>query len=414
MSPKQRPLLLAGMFLASLALRPQLVGIGPLLSTIQSGLGVSHSVAGLLSTLIVLCMGLFAPVAFLVARRAGTRRAIGGALALVAVFGVARVAFQPAAAVILLTIPVGIGIAVAGSLMPLVVRESWPERPVLATAVYATGISLGAGVAAAVAVPLADALGSWRDPLIVFSLSTAALMVAWVALSRGYGERESLTAARLPKLPLRSGTGWLLVAIFGLTSIAYYGVNAWLPSSFTERGWSHSSAGALLTVVNMVTVPIGVFVALRGDLFGSRRFWLASGAVIQVAGLLGVILAPGGGWAWAVLIGAGIGLLFPSMMTMPLDVADNPDDVAAMTALMLGAGYTLSATGPFVLGLVRDTAGSFTVSMWMLLGVTVAVLCIALLTSNERLRRRPRQRVANGSPPRASSPRHAESRISSS
>src|SRR5947209_8462085 len=123
--------LLAGLFLASLALRPQLVGVGPLLSTIQHNLRVSHSVAGLLSTAIVLCMGLFAPVAFLVARRTGQRWAIAGALALIAIFGVARAEIGPPAAVILLTVPVGIGIAVAGSLMPLVVRESWPGRPVL-------------------------------------------------------------------------------------------------------------------------------------------------------------------------------------------------------------------------------------------------------------------------------------------
>ena len=395
---KQRPLLLlTGMFLASVALRPQLVGIGPLLSTIRHELGVSHSVAGLLSTVVVLCMGLFAPLAFLIARNVGPRWTIAGALALIAASGLARALVMPAALVIGLTVPVGIGIAIAGSLMPLVVRESWPKRPVLATAVYTTGISLGAAVSAATAVPLADALGSWRDSLTAFSLFTAALVVAWAALSRGYGARD-LLAGPLPRLPLRSRTGWLLVAIFALVSITYYGINAWLPSSFTERGWSHASAGALLTVLNAVTVPVSVFLAFRGDLFGSRRFWLATGAVLQLAGLLGVILAPAGGWAWAALIGAAIGLLFPSMMLMPLDVADGPADVGAMVALMLGAGYTLSAAGPFLLGLIRDVAGSFTLAMWLIFAVTAAVLGIVLLISNDRLRRHPHGRLAAETP----------------
>jgi MFS transporter, CP family, cyanate transporter len=364
------------------------VGVGPLLSTIAPDLHVSHSVAGLLSTVIVLCMGLFAPAAFLIARRAGQRYTIAGALALIAVFGVARVLFQPPFAVILLTVPIGIGTAVAGSLMPLVVRESWPTRPVLGTAVYAAGISLGAAVAAAVAVPLADSLGSWRDPLIVFSVATAALMLAWIVLSAGYGARVAVPPS-LPRLPWRSRTGWLLVAIFGLVSLTYYGINAWLPSSFTERGWSHASAGALLTVVNGVTVPVTLFLAVRGDRFGSRRFWLVFGALLQLTGVLGVILAPGGGWLWAVLIGAGIGLLFPSVMTMPLDVADRPADVGAMAALMLGGGYTLSALGPFLLGVLRDAAGSFTLAMWVIFAVTGLIILILLLTSHERLRRRP-------------------------
>jgi CP family cyanate transporter-like MFS transporter len=377
------------MFLASLALRPQLVGIGPLLSTIQRDLRVSHSVAGLLATVVVLCMGLFAPAAFVVARRIGHRWAIAGALALIAIFGVARAEVGPAAAVILLTLPVGIGIAVAGSLMPLVVRESWPSRPVLATAVYATGISMGAAVAAAVAVPLAHALGSWRDPLKVFSLCTAALMVAWVALTLGQGARLSSEAPAaadpVPRVPVRNRTAWLLVAIFGLVSITYYGINAWLPASFTERGWSHASAGVLLTLVNGVTVPVSLYLAYRGDRFGSRRFWLACGASLQLGGLLGVILLPAAGWAWAAMIGAAIGLLFPSMMTMPLDVADRPADVGAMAALMLGGGYTISAAGPFLLGLLRDAAGSFTLAMWAIFAVTGLILAILLLTSQERL-----------------------------
>jgi CP family cyanate transporter-like MFS transporter len=388
--------LLVGLFLASLALRPQLVGIGPLLSTIQRSLGVSHSVAGLLSTVVVLCMGLFAPVAFAVARRVGLRWSIAAALALIAAFGIARVVVKPSVLVIALTVPVGIGIAVAGSLMPLVVRQSWPTRPVLATAAYASGISLGAAAAAAVAVPLADALGSWRWPLAIFSIATGLLMLAWTALSRDSPARASVEP--LPPLPLRSRTGWLLIAVFGLVSITYYGVNAWLPAAFTERGWSHASAGALLTVVNGVSVPATLSLAVRGDRFGSRRFWLVSGATLQLCGLLGAILAPAAGFAWAVLIGAGIGLLFPSIMTTPLDVADRPSDVAAMAALMLGGGYVISATGPFLLGLLRDLAGSFALAMWVLFAITAVILSLAVLTSHEQLRRRPGGAVAASMP----------------
>ena len=43
-----------------LALRPQIVGVGPLIPAIQDDLDISHAVAGLLSTIPVLCMGVFA------------------------------------------------------------------------------------------------------------------------------------------------------------------------------------------------------------------------------------------------------------------------------------------------------------------------------------------------------------------
>ena len=101
-----------------------------------------------------------------------------------------------------------------------------------------------------------------------------------------------------------------------------------------------------------------------------------------------MILAPAGGWLWATMIGAAIGLLFPSIMTMPLDVADRPADVGAMAALMLGAGYSVSAVAPFLLGVLRDAAGSFTVGMWVIFADTALMLVVVLMTSNERLRRR--------------------------
>ena len=69
---------------------PQLVGVGPLLPEIDEDLGVSHAVAGLLGTIPVLCMGLFAPPAAYVAARLGTRGAIGACLAGIAAFGIAR------------------------------------------------------------------------------------------------------------------------------------------------------------------------------------------------------------------------------------------------------------------------------------------------------------------------------------
>ena len=91
------PGLLLGLALAALTLRPQVVGIGPLLPAIQVDFGVSHAVAGLLVTIPVLCMGLFAPPAPLLAHRIGAIRAVTVAVALVGVGGVLR-AFAPAPA----------------------------------------------------------------------------------------------------------------------------------------------------------------------------------------------------------------------------------------------------------------------------------------------------------------------------
>ncbi|CAN5496895.1 hypothetical protein BH20CHL7_BH20CHL7_04270 [soil metagenome] len=64
-----------GLFLASVAMRPQILAIGPVLPLIRDDLGLPASVAGLLTTIPVLCMGLFAPIGPRVAARLGPTNA---------------------------------------------------------------------------------------------------------------------------------------------------------------------------------------------------------------------------------------------------------------------------------------------------------------------------------------------------
>jgi CP family cyanate transporter-like MFS transporter len=377
---------LAGLFLAALALRPQLVGVGPLIPRVQESLSVSHAVAGLLGTIPVLCMGLFAPPAGLVSNRLGSRVAVAASLALIFVFGLVRVSVPTAALVLLFTVPVGIGIGFANVLLPETVKQRYAHRPAFATGVYAMGINLGSTIAAAVAVPIAAAAGGWRVALGTFSAATGLILVAWLVLSRG--EARHVRPASGPHAPpLRSATAWRLLFTFALLSVTFYGLNAWLPDAYVEHGWSQSAAGALIAVLNAVSVPVSVFVPALADRSGSRRIYLVLGAFVALAGLLGVVLAPGAGWLWAVVIGAGLGSLFPMVMTLPLDVSHNPAQAAAVTGMMLGGGYLISALSPFVLGAIRDATGSFSASLWLVVGVMCGFLVLVTTLTQERLRR---------------------------
>ena len=259
--------------------------------------------------------------------------------------------------------------------MPAAVKEAWPQRPAFATGVYATGISLGAAAAAALAVPLADLAWGWRGSLALLSGFTAVLLVVWLAFTARQPphERELVDP---PAFPWRSGTGWRLVAVFALTSIAYYGLTAWLPSAYIAQGWSQQSAGGLITVISVVTLPVSLLVATIGDHHGSRRGYLTGGAVLLTLTSIGIVLLPGGGWIWAVLVGIWVGITFPSLMTLPLDVGASGAEVGAMAAMMLGLGYTTSSLAPFLFGAVRDLTGSFNAVLWLIVA-TAALLIFA-------------------------------------
>ncbi len=312
----------AALFLVSLALRPQIIGAGPLIPAIQSDLGISHTVAGLLGTIPVLCMGVFAPAAAYVAGALGARAAIAVSVGLIASGGLLRVAVPNAAVLVALTLPVGIGIAVAGTLMPAAVKARIPHRPAFGTGIYATGIQLGAAASAGLAVPLAHLHGGWRFSLALFSVAAALSGVAWIAL--GPDEQRPRVRVRPPRLPLDSPTAWAVSLVFAMIAVCFYGLSAWLADAYVEHGWSQGSAGALLALVQAVTVPTGLAIPWLADRRGSRRLYLATAAAVQMGGLIGVQLAPGAGWLWAVVLGLGIGTLFPLAMTLPLICRTTP------------------------------------------------------------------------------------------
>jgi len=206
-------------------------------------------------------MGLFAPPAAFLSQRLGSRHALAAALAFVGVFGIVRVFVPGAAGLILLTIPVGIGMGLGNALLPVGVKERFADRPVFATGVYAAGINVGAAVSSAAAVPLEHALGSWRDPLLVFSAVTIGLLVLWLVLTRVERGSRPASVVRPLALPWRSSLGWRLVAAFFFMSAIYYGLNSWLPDVYVERGWSDGEAGALLAVLNATQIVAGLSIA---------------------------------------------------------------------------------------------------------------------------------------------------------
>ncbi|HXG40867.1 MAG TPA: hypothetical protein VNJ28_07990, partial [Candidatus Limnocylindrales bacterium] len=82
---------------------------------------------------------------------------------------------------------------------------------------------------------------------------------------------------------------------------------------------------------------------------------------------------------WVVLLGLGLGAVFPLVLTLPVDVAERAEEVGGLAAIMLAGGYGLSSIGPVALGLIRDASGSFEASLWLLVGIGALLVAAAWL-----------------------------------
>ncbi len=369
----------------ALVLRPQIIAIGPLQPAIQSELGISHGLVGALSAILILCMGIFAPLGPRVARRLGARNAIALCVALIVVFGLLRLTAPTPFLLLALTFGIGLGMGLAGPILPKVVRRNLSEHPALGTGAYAIGIVVGAMVAASLAVGLAGPSHDWRRSLALLSVAGLASLGIWLLLAPRDGRVDGEIAPA--HIAWSHPAGWVLGFIFGLQAILFYGIAAWLAAVYVDRGWTETTAAQLVAIFLGVGLVATIAVPLLADRVGTRTGQLIGSASATLIGLIGLALAPDPAILWAVILGLGTGAIFPIVLILPVDAGGTPGDVAASAARMLLIGYVLSASAPFVLGLARDVTGDFSTSLWLLVGLAVLLVGLSAVITPERLHR---------------------------
>lgn len=266
-----------------------------------------------------------------------------------------------------------IGLALASFAVGVGFVNRWypPHRQGLALGIYGTGNigqSLAAFGAPVVAAALGIAWGFW---------AFAALAALWLALflllardAPGAAPARGLSDFLRPLLDRR---GWLLSLYYFLTFGGFVAMAVYLPTLLTEIfGLSPRDAGfrtAGFIVLATVTRPIGGALA---DRMGGRRILLW---VFPITGVMAVFLACPmmstftlGALGMATAIGLGNGAVFK------LVPEQFPKAVGSVTGLVGAAGGLGGFFPPLLLGVVRQTTGSYTLGF-----VLLAAFCVACL-----------------------------------
>ncbi|MBC2656780.1 CynX/NimT family MFS transporter [Pseudomonas sp. MSSRFD41] len=365
----RRPwLLLLGLILVALNLRPALSSMAPLLSEVSRQLGLSAAQAGLLTTLPVLCLGLFAPLAPVLARRFGAERVVLGILLTLALGIVLRSSFGEVG-VFAGSILAGASIGVIGVLLPGIVKRDFARHAGTMTGVYTMALCLGAAMAAGASVPLSHVLGdSWAMGLGFWVVPALVAGVFWLPqVGQKHGAHH--VAYRVRGL-LRDRLAWQVTLYMGLQSSLAYIVFGWLPSILIGRGLSPTQAGLVLSgsvIVQLLSSLAAPWLATRGK---DQRLAIVIVMLMTLGGLFGCLYAPLDGlWGWAILLGLGQGGTFSLALTLIVLRSRDTHVAANLSSMAQGIGYTLASMGPFAVGLVHDWTGG-----WNALGWIFAVL----------------------------------------
>ncbi|MDQ3860156.1 MAG: MFS transporter, partial [Actinomycetota bacterium] len=229
-------LLVVGIVLLAVNLRPALTGLTPLIGQIRAYTGISYGVAGLLTALPLLAMGLLSPIASLLAHRFGMERVLLASM-LVLAAGILLRSAGAVTALFLGTAVLGAAIAIGNVLLPGLVKREFPERVGLMTSTYSTALAVSAAIAAGASFPLADQVGiGWRASLGSWALLALVAAVAWLPQMRSARPTNASPAdSQGVNGPWRSALAWQVTLFMGLQSLGYYVVLTWLPEILQEQ-----------------------------------------------------------------------------------------------------------------------------------------------------------------------------------
>lgn len=360
--------------LVGINLRPIMASVGPLLDLLQRDLGLSNFQGGLLTTLPVMMMGLFALAGPWLLRLLGEVKGVAIGMTLIAAACAVRTYVESSTALIASAAVGGVGIAVIQSLMPAFIKRNHPQSAGMLMGLFTTGIMGGAAIAAAIAAPSAGKLG-WNLTLGYAAIPAMIALIAWL-LAAGNVHAYPTVAG----LPWRSGRAWLLLVFFGIGTGAYTLVLAWLPPFYVELGWTAKSAGYLLGALTITEVIAGLLVSALIHRFPDRRQPLALVILLLIGGLACLMTAPLQLTALAILcLGLGIGALFPLSLIVTLDHARSPAEAGSLLAFVQGGGYLIAASMPVVAGLVRDEFSSLHWAWAVMGGGAVLLLALSAL-----------------------------------
>ncbi|MEV0648761.1 MFS transporter [Phytomonospora sp. NPDC050363] len=372
--------LVAGILLTAANLRTAVTSVGPLLEEIREGLGMSATIAGVLTTLPVLCFALLGGVTPALARRFGERKLLTAALLTMSLGLVVRSLVDSTSVFLAASALALAGGAVGNVAIPAVVKRHFPDRVGPMTTAYSTALAVGTMVTAALTVPLEQAFdGNWHLALGVWVIPALLAVVPWVLWRSPSTEAAEQAEAAAPVRKVwRSKLAWMMVAFFAMQSLIAYVMFGWLAQIMRDSGHTASQAGVMQAVFTAISIPVSLIVPSMAARMRDQRVLLVILVGLYLVGLPGMWLGRGG-VQWLALVVTGVAMgTFPLILTLFGLRTRTPQGTASISAFAQSGGYLIAGSGPLLVGVLYQATGGWAAPFVMLLAAAAIALVVGL------------------------------------
>jgi CP family cyanate transporter-like MFS transporter len=366
--------------LIGLNLRTVFSSFAAVLPEIRSDAGLPGWAVVVLTTVPVTLLGVFAPLAPVLARRFGAERVLLGAMAVLTAGLLLRPLELPAAgghlpALLAGTAACGAAIALCNVLLPGLVKRDFPHRLGLMGGLYTTAICASAALGAGFTYPVFAASGEWTAALWFWALPAAVVLLLFLPLAvRQRHPRHQAVADGVNVW--RSAIAWQVTLFMVLQAMMSFSVFAWLAPILRERGVDGGTAGLIVSASIVLQMLGSLFAPALAARFRDQRaintvvaLMTGGGFALSIFGPLEFI------WVWTGLLGLGQGSLTAVALTMIMLRTRDGHTAAHLSGMMQGVGYGVGSTGTLMVGQLHQATGSFAAAgvLFLVVGALAAV-----------------------------------------
>jgi CP family cyanate transporter-like MFS transporter len=382
-----RKLLLAAIVGISFSLRAPITSIGSLAGLIHDDLAVSNGFVGFITTLPLVAFAVCSPFIPKVSDRLGAGKTMLFGLVFIVIGGVMR-AYTGIVGLLLGTTLIGVGISAANVLIPSIVKLKYPEKIGVATAIYITSMAIFASLGAGVSYPLAKAGLGWKSASVVWSLVAVFAFFAWLPQRRlGSGEKNTSSALkdrngrRIWKSPL----AWYITLFFGLQSLNFYSLTAWIPSILQENGMAPATAGYMALWFQLIGIPSSFITPILAAKVKNQRTIVAGSCAAYFAGIsmLMVFHSTAAVLIALLFLSNGGSASFSWALTMFSLKSKDAGEAVELSGMSQSVGYLLAAVGPTLCGVIFDAAGKWSPVLGLFLGITIVMVVTGILAAKK-------------------------------
>lgn len=381
-------LLISGIVLVAFNLRPAITSVGPLVGIIQEDVGLAHWSAGLLMSIPLISFAVMSSLVPRIAARLSNEKTLLLGLVILLV-GICIRSISMTLFIFVGTLLIGVGIAIGNVLLPVVVKEKFPQKFGLMTSIYSTSMGLFASLASGISIPLAHGLKlGWDGALIVWAIPTIIAIMVWILLIRlNPAKDNAVKSVRISAKQIwRSPLAWKIALFMGFQSSLFYITMSWLPEILYNYGISRGTAGWLLSFTQIAGVPVSFLVPILAGRLRSQ---------VWIAFALGMCSIVGYGGLWMgssypmmilsiILIGIALGGNFPLALSYIGIRARNGNQAAELSGMAQSTGYMLAAIGPILIGYLYDMTQVWTIPLITLIVISGVFTTFGMLSGRDK------------------------------